>query len=193
MKIVLASKSPRRKELLNTIVDNFEIIEAVNDEVIMDNLTNAEQSEHLSFEKANEVFEKTNGDRIVIGSDTIVVVDNVIYGKPRDEKHAFEMLKILSGNTHQVITGICVLSEINGVKSCYIDHDTADVKFVKMEDKEILDYISTKEPMDKAGSYGVQGKGGKFIENINGSFYTIMGLPIHLVYRQLKNLGIFEN
>lgn len=193
MKIILASKSPRRKELLNTIVDNFEIIEAVNDEVIIDNLTNAEQSEHLSFEKSNEVFEKTNGDRIVIGSDTIVVVDNVIYGKPRDEKHAFEMLKILSGNTHQVITGLCILSEINGVKSCYIDHDTADVKFVEMEDKEILDYISTKEPMDKAGSYGVQGKGGKFIENINGSFYTIMGLPIHLVYRQLKNLGIFEN
>lgn len=192
MKIILASKSPRRKELLATIVSNFDIKEAENDEIIKDNLTNTEQSEHLSFEKANEVFEKTTGDRVVIGSDTIVVVDDVIYGKPKDEKHAFEMLKILSGNTHQVITGLCVLSEINGVKSCYIDHDIADVKFIEMEDQEILDYISSKEPMDKAGSYGVQGKGGKFIEGINGSFYTVMGLPIHLVYKQLKTLNVLN-
>lgn len=192
MKIILASKSPRRKELLSTIVANFDIIEAVNDEVVKENLTNEEQSEHLSFEKANEVFNKTSGDRIVIGSDTIVVVNGTIYGKPKDESDAFNTLKILSGNTHQVITGICIISEINGVKSCYIDHDIAQVKFVKMEDKEILEYISSKEPMDKAGSYGVQGKGGKFIEGINGSFYTVMGLPIHLVYRQLKNLNLFK-
>ena len=190
MKIILASKSPRRKELLSMLDVDFDIIEAVNDEIPLPNLTHSEQAEHLSFEKANEVFNKTTGDRVVIGSDTTVVINDKVYGKPKDESDAFETLKILSGNTHQVYTGLTIISEINGVKSCSICSDVVSVKFVEMSDKDISEYIASKDPMDKAGSYGIQGKGAKFIESINGNYFSVMGLPIHLVFKIFKELGI---
>lgn len=181
-RLVLASKSPRRKELLDLLQIPFEIIVSEIDETINLKGDLKKEIENLAYRKAQKVFE-TNQDAIVVGSDTIVVIDNEVLGKPKDKKDAFRMLKMLSGNTHEVITGVCLLSRDK--KDTF--SSTTKVKFNDLSDEEIEEYLNTKEPYDKAGAYAIQGLGAKYINSIEGDYYTVMGLPIAEVYKRLKN------
>ena len=182
-RIILASKSPRRKELLSMIGLEYEVIPSEVDE----DASETEPSlmvEQLARQKAESVKEGRDGC-IVIGSDTIVCLDGEIIGKPRDESDAFGILKRLQGKTHTVYTGLCIISDDQKI----VCHDAARVTFAEMSDGEILDYIRTGEPMDKAGAYGIQGVGGVFVKHIEGSYFTVIGLPIHLLYENLGKLG----
>ena len=179
--LILASQSPRRKELLGLLNIPFECIVADIDETIDTTKDLNEEMKKVSYLKAYEVF-KEHQDDIVIGADTIVVLNGEILLKPKDEEDAFNTLQKLSGNTHEVKTGVTIISKDRKVSFVSNSH----VMFSKLSDQEILDYIATKEPMDKAGSYGIQGYGAKFIENINGDYYSIMGFPIQAIYQKLK-------
>lgn len=180
-KLILASGSPRRKELLKELGYKFEIIPSNIDEKINVNNNIQEEIEKLSYKKAYSVF-KDNVDSIVIGADTIVVKDNAIYGKPKDKKEAFQMLKNLSNNEHSVITGVSILS--NKMSETFSSITT--VKFGELSDEEILNYIDNENVLDKAGAYAIQGGAKKFIKSINGEYYTIVGLPIHELYKRIK-------
>lgn len=188
MEIILASKSPRRKELLNLLNIDYKIIVSDAEEILEDNLTIEEQAKKLSYIKAKTVFEKTSGDRIVIGSDTMVVKNNKIYGKPKDKQDAFYMLKELKNTNHKVITGLAILIEKDGKYEEYIDYDIAEVYFKDMTNEEITNWIKTGKALDKAGAYAVQDEFMVFIEKFNGNYATVMGLPIHKVYDVLKNI-----
>ena len=180
-KLILASNSPRRKELLSLLKIPFEIIPADIDETINPENDLNQEIERLSFQKALAIF-KDNKDSIVIGSDTIVHIDNEIFGKPKDVQEAKEMLKRLSNNTHTVITAVTIIS--NKLSETFSIN--SDVTFMNLTEEEIDKYISTNEPLDKAGSYAIQGDGAKFIKHINGDYYAIIGLPISEVYDRLK-------
>ena len=158
MKVILASASPRRKELLENMGVEFEIITSNIEEVRNEKLSLGKQIEDLAFQKANAVFKTTTGDRLVIGSDTIVCLGKQIFGKPKNEAEGREMLSSLSGKSHKVITGLCVLVERNGVVTEYKNHHTAKIYFRKISSEEIDKYIKTNEYADKAGAYAIQGK-----------------------------------
>ncbi len=188
MKIILASASPRRRELLAKIVPDFEVIVSGVDEILEPNLTPKEQVTKLAYIKAKDVFDKTNGNRIVIGSDTMVAKDNKIYGKPKNEDNAKKMIRELcSGNgTHSVYTGLTILVEENGIYKEYKTCDEAKVHFKEISDEEIQRWIDTGKAMDKAGAYAMQEEFGVFVDKIEGNFSTIIGFPIHIVYDILK-------
>ena len=186
MKIILASKSPRRKELLDLIKVKYEVIVSNIDEILDESLSIEEQSKKLSYEKAKTVFDKTNGDRIVIGSDTMVLKNGKIYGKPKDEKEAFDMINELKDSMHQVITGLAILVEKDGKYEEYLDYDITDVYIKELTDEEINDWIKTGNTLDKAGAYAMQEEFIKHVEKINGNYSTVIGLPIHKVYDILK-------
>lgn len=188
MKIILASKSPRRKELLDLLNLPYEVIVSDADETLEENLTIEEQAKKLSYQKAKIVFDKTVGDRIVIGSDTMVIKNNKIYGKPKDEEEAFQMLEELKNAKHQVITGLAILVEKEGIYEEHITYDMTEVYFKNMTKEEIKKWIQTGKAMDKAGAYAVQGEFMVFIEKIHGNYATVMGLPIHKVYDILKKI-----
>lgn len=188
MRIILASASPRRKELLEMMGLKFEVITSNVDETLQPNLTLEEQSKRLSYIKAKKVFDETTGDRVVIGSDTMVVKDGKIYGKPHNRENAMKMLKDLQNNKHQVITGICVLSQIGENYLEQIDCDISEVTFKQITDEEIIKWINTNQAFDKAGGYAVQSEFGVHIEKINGNFFSVMGLPVHKLYDMLKNV-----
>ena len=180
-RVILASKSPRRKELMELLKIPFEIIVSDIEENIDYDNDLVLEIEKLSYLKASDVFLK-HPNCLVIGADTIVRIDNEVLGKPHDIEQAKKMLHLLSGNTHEVITGVTIL---------YQDHvetfsKVASVTFYPLSEKEIEDYINTNEPMDKAGSYAIQGDGAKFIKSINGDYYSIVGLPIGELYHRLK-------
>lgn len=180
-RIILASKSPRRKQIMDELYIPYEIIVADIEEKINLNNDLKEEIEKLSFLKALKVFDD-NRDAVVIGADTIVVVNNKVLGKPKDALDAKNMLKMLQNSKHYVITAVTILSSEKSETFSNI----SEVFFNEMSDKEIEDYIKTNEPMDKAGSYAIQGIGSKFINKINGDYYAIMGLPISEVYKRLK-------
>jgi septum formation protein len=187
MKIILASKSPRRKELLEVMgVKDFEVIVSNADETFKEELTIEEQSKRLGYIKAKAVFDETKGDRIVIGSDTMVIKDNKIFGKPKDKDDAIIMLKELKNSKHTVITSITVLIQDGEEYSEYIDYDKADVYFKDITDKEIEKWIDEGNPYDKAGAYAIQSKFGVFVNKIDGNYFTIVGLPIHKLYDVIK-------
>lgn len=181
MKIILASNSPRRKELLSQERIDFDIVPARVKEEIRSNLTPKENVERLARIKCLEVFDR-NPDSIVLAADTIVVFNNKIFGKPRDEKDAYDMLKQLQGKTHEVMTGVCVASK----KGMDVSVTISKVTFFSMIDEEIYDYIKTGEPMDKAGAYAIQGLARKYIRSFDGPFDNIVGLPIDEVKRILQ-------
>jgi len=181
MDIILASNSPRRKEILESLGYKFRIAPSDIDENI--NLKGEKLVCELAKRKALRIFEY-NKDSIVIGSDTIVYYDGKVYNKPKSEEECYFMLKSLSGKTHEVITGVYIASS----KECISFYDKAYVTFKKLSDEEIFDYIKTKEPFDKAGGYAIQGIGSKLISEYKGDFYTIMGLPKDLVNSHLKRL-----
>ena len=180
-KIILASQSPRRKELLALLGIEFEAIPADIDEEIDINKDLVSEIEKLSYQKANHIY-KDHTDCLVIGSDTIVKIGNHVLGKPKSFEQAKEMLTMLSDNTHEVVTGVTII--VNDKVETF--SSIAKVTFYPLTEKEIDEYIKTNEPMDKAGSYAIQGLGAKFIKSIDGDFYTIMGLPIGELYHRLN-------
>ena len=187
MKIILASKSPRRKELLGILGVDFDIMVSDEEEILDSNLSLEKQAENISYIKAKSIFDKTAGDRIVIGSDTMVAgINGKIYGKPKDREDAINTLQELSGVKHNVITGLCILVQKGDKYIEHIDNDLAEVYFNDMTQKEIEAWVDTGEAYDKAGSYAVQGKFCVHIEKINGNYTTVMGIPINKVYNILK-------
>lgn len=188
MKIILASSSPRRKELLKLVVPNFDIIVSKVEEVLEDKLTPKEQAERLSYMKTKSVYDKTEGDRIVIGADTIVVKDEKIYGKPKDKENAKEIIKeLLEGDRiHKIITALTVMIMKDGKYKEYVTSDEVKVYFKSMSDKEIEKWINTGKAMDKAGAYGMQDEFCVFIEKIEGNYHTAIGLPTEKLYDIIK-------
>ncbi len=186
MKYILASASPRRKELLALLVKDFEIIESGIDE----NLRIKDPRRlcmRLSYEKAADVAGRQTSGAVVIAADTIVVLGKEIMGKPRDEKEAFEMLAALSGQTHFVYTGVTVID--TSCSETVTEYEKTAVTFGQMSPQEILDYIKTGEPMDKAGAYGIQGHACRYIKKVNGCYLNVVGLPLHHLDRMLKKMG----
>jgi septum formation protein len=182
MKIILASNSPRRKELLTKHNIAFDVIPSNIEEVVDLNMTPAENVMNLAKQKALDVYKKCQTAPI-LAADTIVAYDNEILGKPKDEMDAFRMLKLLSGKTHEVITGVAFVC--NGNTMVY--YEVSKVTFKELTEEEIIEYIKTKEPMDKAGSYAIQGIGSKFVLKFEGSYDNIVGLPVELVKKMLLN------
>lgn len=184
MNILLASNSPRRKELLKELGFDFEIVSVDCDEVYPTDLAVEKIAAYLSELKSN-AFRTLNPGEVLITADTIVALNKEILGKPNDEVHSKEMLRKLSGKTHQVYTGIT----LRNLTQTITKTDVANVEFNEISDEELDFYIQKYRPFDKAGSYGIQEwLGMAKIKNIEGSFYTIMGLPTHLVYSLLKDL-----
>lgn len=184
-KIVLASASPRRKELLEQIGIFFEIQPAKGEEIITGN-TPSQIVEELSCQKASEVAEKNREDgTLIIGSDTVVSYEDKIMGKPKDEEDAARMLRKLSGNVHHVYTGVTAILWKKGQKRKVTFSEKTEVVFYSISEEEIKEYISTGEPMDKAGAYGIQGIGGKFIREIRGDYNNVVGLPVARLYQEV--------
>ena len=193
-KVILASGSPRRKELLEQVGVEFEQRVSGKEE----RYTATEPKEivkELALMKAENVasdIEAEKGlliDTVVIGADTIVVLDGQILGKPRNEEHAFEMLQNLQGRSHEVYTGVAFLSYNKEGKKEVISHAVeTKVHEHEMSEKEIREYVATKDPMDKAGGYGIQGVFAAYIDGIEGDYYNVVGLPVSYVYQQLKEI-----
>ena len=184
MRIILASKSPRRREILENTKVRFSIKESQIDETIKLNESPKDTVKRLAYEKALDVA-KNNEDALVIGADTVVVIDDKILGKPKDETEAYNMIKLLSGKTHYVITGFALinLSLIKKIVDCQI----SQVTFKELSEATIKDYIQTKESLDIAGAYGIQGYGGLLVKNIQGDYFNIVGLPISKISDCLKD------
>ena len=189
MKIILASNSPRRKELLSLIVQDFEVMPSNIDEKLDENLTYEKQVENLSYKKAKDIFDKTSGDRIVIGSDTLVTKNNKIYGKPKDREDAKNMIKELTSGDkiHSVYTGLCIIIEKSGVCKQYKTFDEVKIYLKDMTDSEIEKWLNTGKAMDKAGAYGIQNEFCVFVDKIDGNYDSVVGFPIHKVYDIIKN------
>lgn len=184
MKILLASQSPRRKELLSSLGFDFEVVKIDCEEIVPEHIKVGESAAYLSELKAN-AFRNLIDDEVLLTADTVVAIDEQFLGKPEDENEAKKMLRLLSGKTHQVYTAITIKT----LDKTITETDVADVEFDEISDEEIDFYIKNYKPFDKAGSYGIQEwLGMAKIKNIKGSFYTIMGLPTHLVYHILKNI-----
>lgn len=179
--IVLASNSPRRKELLRLICSSFEIEPAEIDERLDDNIPLDLMPEHLALRKAEAVHKK-HPDDIVIGCDTGVFINNMMIGKPGTDKSAFEILKMLSGKTHRVITGCAVFKG----ERMFSFSQVTEVEFYPLSDDEINRYIATGEPNDKAGAYGIQGRGALLVKQIKGDYNNVVGLPVALLKRKLS-------
>lgn len=189
MEIVLASKSPRRQELLKRIVDDFKIIESdFNEDTVSFNGDVEEYVKLLARGKALAVKEKIDNSSVIIGVDTVVYYNNKILGKPKNYDDAYSMLSALSGNTHKVYSGVCIVNAENlNIESFVCE---TKVKFSKLTHNQIDKYIKSKEPMDKAGAYGIQGLGGVFVEKIDGCYYNVMGLPINKLNVYLSSYKI---
>lgn len=186
MKIYLASTSPRRKELFANIVKEFEIKESNFNEDSIKYKSPKMLVKVLSTEKCKAVFDNLNEEVCVIGADTVVCVANQILGKPKDEEDAKKMLKMLSGTSHKVLTGVCVMISDNETQTKINFTTSSTVFFREIGNDEIEEYVKTNEPFGKAGGYAIQGIAGKFVEKINGSFHNIVGLPIAQLYKVLK-------
>ncbi|MDK0536585.1 Maf-like protein [Clostridium perfringens] len=189
MKVILASKSPRRVEILEKIVKEFEVVESNFDENTIDFKGDIEKYvKDLSRNKAIEVSKRLNEPSIVIAADTVVFQNGKVLEKPKNEEDAFSMLSSLSGNTHKVYSGICLINTYND--TVVTDCDCTEVRFSELNPRQIRNYINSGEPMDKAGAYGIQGLGGAFVEGIKGCYYNVMGLPLNKLYKALENYDI---
>lgn len=175
MKIILASSSPRRREILEKYRLDLEVAKSHTEETIRTNEVPEQTAMTLAFHKALDVSKRYPSD-IVIGADTIVVFNKEIIGKPKDKIDAFRILNILSGKTHKVITGVAIINIEKNLK--VIDYETTKVKFKHLSDDRINKYIATNEPLDKAGAYGIQGLGSILVENIEGCYSNVVGLPL---------------
>ena len=188
MNIILASGSPRRKELLEIITKDFEVFVSNIEEKLEVGESVEEQVENLAYNKAKDVFDKTQSNRIVIGADTIVVKDGIIFGKPLTKENAVEMLKELTSGdrVHEVITGLTVLIEKDGKVDEVKTFEKTKVVLNEMTEKEIDDWIETGKALDKAGAYGIQCEFSKFIKKIDGNYDSVVGLPVSKLYSIIK-------
>ena len=185
VRVVLASQSPRRRELLNLIGVPHEVRPADIDESYLDGEEPAAHAERLAQEKAATIA-VSEPDALVIGSDTIVVVDGDVLGKPRDDGHATQMLARLAGRTHTVVTAIAI--QWRGMERSATEH--VDVTFHPLTAGDIAAYIRTREPADKAGAYGIQGFGATIVQRVVGDYFAVMGLPLQRLVRLTSELGI---
>ncbi|MBQ8687644.1 MAG: septum formation inhibitor Maf [Ruminococcus sp.] len=183
MEWILASGSPRRKELMHYITDDFIIRTSDADETLPEGIAPYEASAHLAGLKAAAVAAE-HADALVIGCDTTVILDGKILGKPLDAADAKHMLQTLSGRTHEVVTGVALICK----GKMHTFSETTRVTFYPLTDAEIDAYLATGEPFDKAGSYGIQGKGALFVKGIEGDYYNVVGLPIAALSRKLKEM-----
>ena len=189
MKVILASKSPRRVEILEKIVKEFEVVQSNFDENTIDFKGDIEKYvKDLSRNKAIEVSKRLNEPSIVIAADTVVFQNGKVLEKPKNEEDAFSMLSSFSGNTHKVYSGICLINTYDD--TVVTDCDCTEVRFSELNPRQIRNYINSGEPMDKAGAYGIQGLGGAFVEGIKGCYYNVMGLPLNKLYKALENYDI---
>ncbi|MDK2783071.1 MAG: nucleoside triphosphate pyrophosphatase [Thermococcaceae archaeon] len=181
MRLILASQSPRRREILAKFFGAFDVIPS---NVSEDSKASdpAEHAMEVARKKARDVYSRYGGT--VVGADTIVVLDEKILGKPKNEEEAKEMLRALSGRIHKVITGYCIVHEGREITGYVV----TEVKFRELSEEEIEWYVSTGEPLDKAGAYGIQGKGGVLVEWIKGDYYNVVGFPMKIIL-ELRNLG----
>ena len=186
MAMILASQSPRRRELLGQMGFSFTVRPARGEELPHPELTPAQLVEVLSRQKAEEVAVQAGPDDVVIAADTVVAVDGAVLGKPRDPADAARMLSLLSGRAHTVYTGVTVRRGTFSLTA----HEATQVRFRPLTQSEISAYIATGEPMDKAGAYGVQGKGALLVERLEGDFFNVMGLPVLRLSRMLAQFGI---
>ena len=186
MDIILASQSPRRRELLERMGVEFRVVTPDIDEHMERELPPDELVRRISAEKARAVAAQTGPDAIVIAADTVVALDGAVLGKPADELEAFKMLSTLSGCRHQVYTGMTVL---RGEEKYTVSEETT-VTFRELSAEEIDRYIATGEPMDKAGAYGIQGYGALLVSGIQGDYYNVMGLPVCRLGMLLRQLGV---
>lgn len=185
--IILASSSPRRIEILNNLGVNFEIMPS-NYEEIIDNKPPEELVKFLAYNKALEVAKRINSDSIIVAADTMVFSNNRMLGKPKTTDEAYMMLKSLSGKAHDVMTGICLISQSEDKQ--YLDYEVTRVYFKDLSEEEIHNYIASKEPLDKAGAYGIQGLGGFFVKRIEGCYFNVMGLPVYKLYNGFREMGV---
>ncbi len=188
--IILASGSPRRKEIMEQVGIPFTCIPSTKEEIMRD-CSPDELVRELSLMKASDVSEQLQGDFIVLGADTVVAVNGKILGKPKSKEHAFEMLSMLQNGVHQVFTGVTVLCKSNDGSQTMRNFSVETKVFVRpMAEQQILDYIETGEPMDKAGAYAIQGLFAPFISGIEGDYYNIVGFPIAAIVKEAMELGI---
>lgn len=186
MKIILASQSPRRAALLDLAQIEYEIFPSYFDEKKVKIFDIEEKSKELAYGKALDVFNNTQGDRTIIGADTFVVKNNKIYGKPKDRSEAISMLREIQGDIHTIYTSLAVLIEYKGKYKEFKEVQKVEVTVSKMTDTEIIEYVDTEEPYDKAGAYAIQSCFSKFVEKIDGDYMSVIGLPINRVYNILK-------
>lgn len=196
MDIILASQSARRRDILNNLGVKFSIRVSNADETLDDGIDPGEYVEILSLRKATAVMQDISdcgedGDRLIIASDTVVVCDGKILGKPKDRKEAAEMMRLLSGRRHSVISGIAVIYQ----GKTAVAHEETEVEFRSLTESEIDGYVSTDEPYDKAGGYGIQDKAAVFVKGIRGDYLNVVGLPIFRLFRLLEEgfgIGYFD-
>lgn len=181
--VILASASPRRQVLLRYVIDCFDVLPSKIEEIAHG--TPQERVEKLAYDKAMDIARR-NPEAVVIGADTLVVIGNRIFGKPQNAQEAADMLSELSSKTHQVYTGLAVIAD----DTVIVESVCTDVTFNALSANEIDAYIETGEPMDKAGAYGIQGYGGKYIKKIDGCYFNVMGLPQSVLYNMLKKIDL---
>ncbi|MCD7760991.1 MAG: Maf family protein [Clostridiales bacterium] len=187
MSIILASQSPRRRALLEQMgITDFTVLPARGQEDMSAELTPEHLVETLALNKGREVAARTAAGNLIIAADTVVALHGEVLGKPQDEADAYRMLQLLSGETHAVHTGVAVLRD--GQALC--EHETTLVRFRPLSDREIRAYIATGEPMDKAGAYGIQGRGAVLVEGIQGDYCNVVGLPVCRLSRMLETFGV---
>lgn len=186
-RIILASTSPRRKDLLEQIGLNFEIVPSMYEEDMDLRMNHAKLSEYLAYGKAQNVAENVE-DGVVIGSDTFVVFGGQRLGKPKNKKQAGDMLYAISGQWVTVYSGLAIVDVESRKK--YITHEVTKIKIKVLVDEEIRAYIKTGEPLDKAGAFAIQEKGAMFIEKISGCYTGVIGLPLHCLYKGLQEIGV---
>ncbi len=182
MAYILASKSPRRKELLKRIIDDFQVIDSNIVEKVPANLKSSQVPVYLALQKAKAVFAKYPGDTI-IACDTVVIIENNILGKPKDRNEVKEMITKLSGKTHVVVSGVCLIKK-GKIKTF---NCKTHVTFEKMNAIEIENYAKTADVLDKAGAYGIQNEASVFIKEIKGDYYNVVGLPLSKLYKKLSD------
>ena len=192
LKYILASGSPRRRELMSLIREDFTVEIPGVDESVPDNVETEDIAEYLSGIKAGAVFDGHDNEAVVVtGSDTVVIYGDRVLGKPRSRQDAYDMLKTLSGRTHEVRTGVTVIYRMeSGEEGRLSFTDHAKVEFYELTDQEIEEYISTGEPLDKAGAYGIQGRGALLVRKIDGDYYSVVGFPVGRLNRELKAHGL---
>ena len=187
MHFILASASPRRQELLTKIVEDFTVVVSnFDEERVKFNGDVEDYVKTLAKGKAQEVASRADKDSIIVAADTIVVIDGKVLGKPNNEDDAYNMLKLLSNKVHRVYSGIAVINTTNNI----IKNEAicTEVKFSELTHEDIRNYINSKEPLDKAGAYGIQGLGALFVEKINGCYYNVVGLPLNMLNKIIKEV-----